>query len=121
LAPRQEEQSQGNYERRDRDRRMSDQTLAWRVGEVESDIREVRIDLKEKFNEVREDIKEIDRKMDLAFSESGSVGKLAGRINEFDISKKSWKNVMMIFGAVSTLFGGAVTYFVTKVVDLFVK
>ncbi len=113
----QEQQTPDDYDRRQSDRRGVDHALAWRVGELEGDIKEVRADLRDLDRKLDSSFKEIDRKLDHAFSSDGPVGRVATKISEYDTDRKSWKNLMTVFGLVATLLGGTITYIVTKIID----
>ena len=98
---------QGRNERRDHDRRSSDQTLSWRVEVMENGIE----DLKSDFAEIKGDVREISRKIDMAFADEGVIGKLNQRVGKFEIDKLSWKRVIAILSAIAAAGAAVITYF----------
>ena len=79
-------------ERRGTERRESDQTVALRISMIEDDVRELR----EEFRTLKDDVREINRKIDRAFSDDGVIGQLNKRVGNFEIDKLSWKRVITI-------------------------
>ena len=96
---------------------MSDQTVSWRVGKLEDEIKDVKEDFKEQVKDIRGDIKGIERKIDYALSDEGAFGKLSGRMSDIDLDKKSWQRAMIILGTLGTAAGGVISFLITQLVN----